>query len=219
MTRSKKRAPACPLEAFARCALSGQSVMLSVRHTSVCALGAVLLLGCSHRTQPDLSRGGALELVNRSRQFTPSVPQFSLSANQAECGVRRGLWTRAGMSDPIYDAVVGIRSRARYALTEKGRAVFSSISVSYSPPLAAAVRLSRSYRRTAAEITGIADVEPPLAGWHGKEVHFGWKWEWNEFPAESRLCIPEPQIQEGTALLRLYDDGWRVEEIIILSKS
>lgn len=173
----------------------------------------VLLFGCGPGKQEELTRGGALDSINKSSKFTPVTAEFALSKEQAQCGVQAGFWTVAGSNDSLDAALFGFRQR--YALTGKGRTVFASVNVGYSAREAARARLGSPHRRTAVRVTGIADYEPSLSGYHGKEATFEWRWEPTEIPEEVKQCIPTAlTVQNGTALFRLYDDGWRVEEIL-----
>ena len=179
------------------------------------ALAASLLLitGC---WPSQLDRGAALKSINASSKFSPDTDEFWLSRPQAQCGVQAGLWKVAPqrLTDIIDNAFYGFHYR--YALTAKGRTLFSEIGPNYLEPKVATVKLKIPHRLTALRVTGIADYEPSVAAYHGKEARFEWRWDDpNEFSDQLQQCIPSMfSVQGGVAHFRLYDDGWRVEEII-----
>jgi hypothetical protein len=174
------------------------------------AASLLLLTGCG---PAQLDRDAALKSINASSKFSPDTDEFSLSRAQTQCGVQAGLWKVAGSTNRIETFFWGFHYR--YALTAKGRTLFGDIGLSYSDPEVATVELGIPHRRTALQVTGIADYKPSLSDYHGKEATFDWKWDPNEFPDQLKQCVPRMfSIQRGIAHFRLYDDGWRVEEII-----
>jgi hypothetical protein len=94
-----------------------------------------------------------------------------------------------------------------YDVTPKGKTYFSFDMGS--------LQIKEPMSRRVIEVTGIADG-PGMLGPPGtiKDVQFTWKWNWDAVPKEVKQFLgPEPNPAKGEALLKLYDDGWRVEEL------
>jgi len=72
--------------------------------------------------------------------------------------------------------------------------------------------LAQKYERKVLEVTGLTEFDPPLEGWKGQEAFFKWQWQWAEFPEALRNCGTAPPAVDDKAVLRLYDDGWRLEK-------
>lgn len=59
------------------------------------------------------------------------------------------------------------------------------------------------------QVTGIATL-----GEDQRKVTFTWVWKWDSLTESMQKCLGEPPpALPGTALFRLYDDGWRVEHV------
>lgn len=173
---------------------------------NVVVLALALLLGCSHSR--DLSRSVALGVLNSSAKFTPAGPDFGLTPQQVSCGLKSGLWV-PGKAKPLVAFYLGV---APYILTSKGRAVITEIAPNVAYPSGAQGTLAVR-RRTAIEITGISDYQSD--SYRGKQVDFTWRWNADDMPDSLRACFPTAlSTHHGTALFRLYDDGWRVEQIV-----
>ncbi len=54
-------------------------------------------------------------------------------------------------------------------------------------------------------VTGIAN--------QGTDKLVEFNWDYRDFPFEIGICIPGGRSGTGSALMRLYDDGWRVGEL------
>jgi len=164
-------------------------------------------LGCK-RSARELTRREAFHLIRDSGKFSPETPTLIASPQEVECGIRQGFWQKKT------EHIFRVKTVTVLSLTPRGKAFFHRISPRYSYPGAGELVLATKYRRDVVEVLGIADVEPPLTGWKGKEAQFTWKWRWDEFPEVLRNCGTAPAAQEGQAYFRLYDDGWRVEYIL-----
>jgi hypothetical protein len=164
--------------------------------------------GCSHLTG-DLTRDQSAQMINGSQHFSPLNPRFSISGDQVSCGIQLGIWVKR-LPTPV-ESMLG--SYPHYALTAQGRRMFDEISLSLSQGFAQQVRMLTKYQRRVVEITGISDYEPPLAGWKGKEVQFTYRWDSAAFPDVSKRCLAPERLLRATAIMRRYDDGWRVEDV------
>ena len=163
------------------------------------------VVGCGGRSQ--LSRSEAGRVIQESTKFTPAdydVGGVTISADGFRAGLQQGFWK------PF--------SGNNYSCTRKGQEYFSgdcwlenyrfTITANYTPKVKALPRL-------VTDVTGIADG-PGTSGPPGttKQVVFSWKWDWDNIPKEVKPFLgPEPKPSNGQALLKLYDDGWRVEEV------
>jgi hypothetical protein len=109
------------------------------------------------------------------------------------------------------------------SLTPKGQKYFPAMFGYFDrsgnnrvPVLRAQVlRAKAPIGRHLTEVTGVTDG-PATAGPPGtlKEVEFKWAWVRDDVPKEVQPIF-EPDLGSGTgrALIKLYDDGWRLEAI------
>jgi hypothetical protein len=110
--------------------------------------------------------------------------------DQLQGGIKQGFWEQD--------------RDARLSLTPKGQTYFEEIGGMLG-------LVSKPLPRRVIEVTGVADGPSPATT---KEVQFTWKWDFGQIPNEVKSFLgPEPKPSEGAALLKLYDDGWRVEEL------
>ncbi|MBU4185842.1 MAG: DUF1566 domain-containing protein [Proteobacteria bacterium] len=132
----------------------------------------------------DLSRPKAYSLIADSREFGRSTDTIPLSSQGFSVGSKQHMWAQ---------------DRQGIQLTVYGKEYFESVD-------SISVKLKESVTFSLLEITGIADAPMPQGA---KQVHFQWKYENIPF-------IPKRYVIEGgtgTAMMRKYDDGWRLEEI------
>jgi len=148
--------------------------------------------------QRDLTRQKAAALIaQKMEEFSPAKPELMFNKDligdrDARLkGIREGLWYwRKPKRGPFLELT----------LTPKGKEFFEEVE-------GALVTLAKPYMPRVIEITGIADA-PFVTG--VKEVAF--TWEWQGVPDLVRAyCNVSPL--EGNALIRLYDDGWRIENL------
>ena len=166
----------------------------------LCFFLALILLSCG---STELSRSKAERLIAVSEAFGPDTPSLALKDTDIyQRGVREGYWT---LREVFY---YGFGNPKGFAadLTPKGKQIFASIANSQDeqPGLA---RLIQPFSRRIVDVTGIAE-NPSARGM--KEVSFTWAWV--GLPKEvTEYCETGPW--KGKATLRLYDDGWRVEQL------
>ena len=160
-----------------------------------------------------LSRSKAEKIIQASAKFTPG--QY-MARPELQDGLNKGLW-RVGP----FNYLAGVND---VVATEKGKTYFSSVggnAYRAGGGWQGWVSVQVSIPRHMVELTGIADG-PGMLGPPGtvKDVQFTWKWDWNDIPNEVKSFVPlqnssQPAapLSKGEALLKLYDDGWRLEEL------
>jgi hypothetical protein len=143
-----------------------------------------------------LDRSQAKRLIESFPEFTPVKSAYiRLSEPQIQQGQRLGLWEFGDDG---------------WGLTSKGKMYFDSFFGSRESPTC---YLGESVGRRVIEVTGLADG-PTIIGPPGtvKEAEFTWDWNLEKIPVgvKNALGLTEKQ---GGAVLRLYDDGWRVYRV------
>jgi len=192
-----------------------EELMKQAERLLLCATAIGLILagvGCS---RSGLTRAQAKELIQKS--FPPEECFFKVTGTTVE-----GMW-REGLLAPLPYST-------RLDLTPKGTQLFRAVGGGIDILDTADggyVRL-RSLERLVTEVTGITEQSPTA-----REVRFAWRYNWDAAPDEmKRLAAEFPKstphygirgldrspgcngsiAAEGVAILKLYDDGWRVEE-------
>lgn len=178
-----------------------------MRHVRTLAAGLLLGLtvsafaGCSSR---DLTREHAKKLIqDGGKQFnlvaddrTTGVGAINLSDNDVEWGMRRGYWTPQ-------NTLLGQQLR----LTPAG----STIGLQFGSQGMGSItlRLSRRVRGRVIDVTGISGAQDSSE----KIAEFTWQLETaNLTPVEQDLLKDRPPVQ-GKAAFKLYDDGWRLQDV------
>lgn len=177
------------------------------RRTSVAwVITLALLMTWSGCDRSELTRGKAKGLIQKSEQFSPAGLPQNLSDEAVRSGIRSGLWS-------VTLASFGFVSN--WSLTPKGSTYFSSVVV-WGDRTSLGGSATLKMTRQVVDVTGIADASE-LGGPSStiKGVQFTWKWNWDDVPSEVKALLQEPQtpVSKGEAELRLYDDGWRVEQV------
>lgn len=166
------------------------------RSAIVLILSLVLQVACSGANQPNqagsgatgqLTREVAARLIGQAPKFN-TVRSIALLREGQRGGVREGLWSEQRVLTPL------------------GRQYFAEVVFNIPDNLVSPVKPAT---RTVTEVTGIADH--PL-GPSVKEAQFRWKYEGLD-ELVARLTGQGSEPHTGEALLRLYDDGWRVEDV------
>ena len=148
---------------------------------------ALLLTSCG---SSDLDRGDAAALIERSAEFAQPVRSVGLVAGGFEEGHAQGFWDADGNPIPKTE-----RPFARRA---------SAWNLELLGPLS----------RKVSKITGIAPAISSLGGEAAggmKEAQFTWEYS-NVHGFARRFLV---RGGTGVAVLRSYDDGWRVEDVKI----
>jgi hypothetical protein len=148
--------------------------------------------GCGGKGQ--LTRGKAKDLIERSEGFKPTQTLRN-DGTRANKGVELGFWVH----DPW--------SSEGFKLTAKGSSYFGGVN-------RAEVSMLKPVSRRFVEITGMT-AAPGFSPDVAQSVTFTWKWDFDGYPPEVSDLIqgPTPTPNNGEAVLKLYDDGWRVENV------
>lgn len=166
---------------------------MRMRTMSVCVASSLVALGCSK----GITRDRAKELLEHHAELAQPVSSLTIVSRDAyEAGVLEGLW---GVDAGSY------MQNGSAVLTAEGQKHFSKLSVLGDRT----ATLVSPARRQVVEITGLADA--PI-GNAVKECKF--KWRYSGLSLIVGRYTGQADLQhDGHALLRLYDDGWRVEEV------
>ena len=139
-----------------------------------------------------LTRSNAMELINDHDKFITVMQLPFINTNEMfEAGVREDLWK----TDAFF----------KVELTNEGKRYFTEID---RTSLGTTLMLREVLFRRAVEITGITNgVSEGI-----REIEF--IWEYRELPEIiARYSGQRKGNYWGAALMRLYDDGWRVEKV------
>ncbi len=142
----------------------------------------------------DLTRSKAASLINKSENFS-STKGIALQ----EKGRRREpTYQDAGVVEGLFAASRESWAGSSIKLSEKGREYWNDDGSLKNPA-----------HREVVEVTGISDY--PM-GNGVKQVNFTWRYK--DLPSvAARYTGQGKKPHEGKALMKLYDDGWRVEEV------
>jgi hypothetical protein len=144
--------------------------------------------------QQGLSRATAKVLISRYSRFGAAPAMVITTPGEAvKAGVREGLWAEQGFGGLV--------------LTQEGRRYFAQAQgfPAYT------VILAQPARREVIEVTGIADAP---VGNSVKEVSFTWRYV-GLAEVVARYTGQGQSPHESKGALRLYDDGWRIEELML----
>lgn len=109
-------------------------------------------------------------------------------------GIREGIWVKSSRS--TYAVALSHYGEEYFKLDEENDTINGFV-------------LNDRSKRKIVEITGIADG-PKLIGEGIREVQFTWEYD---LPEVVERYFELGKIFQGAALMRLYDNGWRVEKI------
>jgi hypothetical protein len=147
----------------------------------------IVMVVSSAQSENRLTREQALTIINQHNVFTSKYNAVRLHQDGYSKGVQQGFW-RASQSN---QGMIEITQRARSIFTQ-----VTSNSVSLIQPVG--IR--------AVEVTGVTDS---LRGAGMKEAQF--IWEYQDLPSIAKRFVLRGG--SGVAEFRLYDDGWRIENL------
>jgi len=162
-----------------------------MRRFGLVVLFSVLLASCSGSAvfnSKELTRTRALALLNKSGKITPTQ-DILITHEAAKLGINAP-WLSPGMD------IVDEPAR-RYFLRYMDMGVRRA-------------KLRTPLRREMTEVTGISDA--PM-GQGIKEVDFMWRFSDDVPEFVTKYTGMSSLPREGRATFKLYDDGWRVEEV------
>jgi len=144
----------------------------------------------------ELSRSQAADLIHGSDQFSKTEQWAQLYAGAYEKGIENGLWT--GWTPD------GLKLK----FTAKGSELFPEVETYRSfGSVVARAQLSDHPIKTSAEVTGITLAPSRL----GQASVAQFTWRYIGLPLEVRRYVVDGG--SGEALIRMYDDGWRLEKL------
>ncbi len=158
--------------------------------------------GCS---TTGLDRGKARRLIESYKSFDVPVGRVDCRTEALEAAAKEGiLRVKKGRGSPFSFGEQYVPDR--WEIMPAGEKYFAEVD---DGTMSCTVKLAAPTKLRLVDVTGIADA-PFGTGTHMKEVRYTWT-----------LDLPEPVRRytgtkgegEGNAILRLYDDGWRVEEL------
>jgi hypothetical protein len=162
------------------------------------SLSLVLVLLFCASCSNSLSRDKAKALIQASDQFVQSgrrSAMFVISRDSFNQGVQRGYWESVTPNDAeahITSAGQRLFSRVMHSVSLQGNEEFSVVTH---------VWLNSSI----VEVTGI----------NGGQVEFTFVRNVDELPPDIRDIFRGQSPFKGSAILALYDDGWRVVQVIM----
>jgi hypothetical protein len=66
-----------------------------------------------------------------------------------------------------------------------------------------------TFPRVVDAVTGLGELSPSE-----RTVEFSWAWDLSKYSKETAACFWSGPIPGGRAIVRRYDDGWRVVEVV-----
>lgn len=194
------------------------SLILSGGMTALTLTTLTILSLVSGCTKPDLNRSTAKTLIEK--RFSPAQCAFRIPREVGatrvppvlEAGFREGFWYEFWGWAPRSPGGVPLGWIVdRVQLTPKGMTVFASLGFVDGD---AQVTLRAPIQRRVEEVTGIRD-DPSGPPGTAKLVTFTWSWNWDAVPDEVKRVVRQaPPVAQAAVLIRLYDDGWRVEGVV-----
>ena len=195
------------MEKVSRATGSGRSPSAARAVAWMCLFVLFPITMVSCRGSKELTRGKAKDLINASDAFKPQEGKLRLTEQEVQSGVAAGYWQEQPLMRgfPGYDL---------WSMTPRGHRLFVGFE---EPQIAGRITVNtrEHLKREISQVTGITQ----MTGLSGtpesseKEVDFTWNWDCHESPPEvQQFCKDQPALQ-GAALLKLYDDGWRVEAV------
>lgn len=146
---------------------------------------ALLLIGCTSTNSNDLTRSKSLSVLNNGTALPPQT-DVPVTQDAFELAKRDGLLGSQFLE-----------------LTPKGQQFFDKYWY-----YAGSATLKAPLKCEALEVTGITDG--PQAG--VKVVNFTWRYT-GTVDAVNRYTGTTGVNHQGQAVMKLYDDGWRVENV------
>jgi hypothetical protein len=153
----------------------------------------VSFLGCSPNSG-SVTRASTKALIEQTKDFQAQRAEIELTTEEFAAGEQAGYFHRGRAFGENY-----------FNLTPTGSQFFDVVRLWPGITLK-----TKTNVRRVVEITGIADDNQ---GGTEKEVKFTWGWNLEDFPPGLRPVFQE-KPKHGTAELRRYDDGWRVDRIV-----
>lgn len=158
---------------------------------------AITLSSCNFTTK-NLTRSKAASLIENSAKFSEVKSKINLHPNGLEKGFLHDMWG-------VVQGEPGTNYSIDYYALSPNQDVFQLIQATVLPGSIATVTMKKPVE-TQINVTGITDA-PIMQG--VKEAQF--TWEYTNLPSIVKRYVVRGG--SGVAYLRLYDDGWRIEDL------
>lgn len=168
--------------------------MKLIRFLSVLAIVTLAFSGCESKTS--LSRSKAKHLIETSKGFSTPISQIALTDDDVKQGISDGYWHEAN----------ALFLGTYLELTDKGKQAFKGFE-----PQAGGVRIldiRQEVRPLVGDVTGIADVSTTE-----KTADFTFHPDFSSLPLDLQAIFKNRRATAAQASFKLYDDGWRVEQV------
>jgi hypothetical protein len=143
------------------------------------------VVGCGKST--DLSRPKAKEIIEAAPIFKSGPAVVRLTPDLLAKGEQEGLWNGAFM-------------------TPKGERIFSGWG-----PESNVIKMRDNMSRSVIDVTGISASPFGESDEKSKWVNFTWNWNLKDLSPEAQQFLGNYPPRKYNALLKLFDDGWRLE--------
>jgi hypothetical protein len=161
----------------------------ATRFLILCSLAVIAtFIGCTDN-RGTLTRPDAARLVAQSAEFSKRSTIVHGNQDAAAKGVRQGAWD------------------AQFTLTGNGRQYFARVVQGLSGSVE--LTLASPVNQEVSEVTGITDAPEMLGGKGVKQIEFTWRYA--DLPSMAKRFASRGGT--GTAVARLYDDGWRIQDV------
>lgn len=167
-----------------------------MRRVGLLVLIALILACCS--SSRELTRGKAKQLIEASDAFKPRQAKVRLTDEEVKSGLKSGYWKEQQTFLGMFGSVL--------VLTAQGHQLFAG----FEPQIQGRILDTQEpATMQVLQVTGISDSGDPGQ----KEVDFMWNWNFHGSQPEVQQFFKEHPAQRGQGVLKLYDDGWRVEGV------
>ncbi len=178
----------------------------------------VLLAIAACRSSTTLSRGKAKALIEASRKYNPvclALTQEEIKAAQnakyltlLTVSTGYNMLTRGPLFTRTY-LRVSPDGEKYFTCPCKTPQQFEAGSTPWGG--GCPIQTVASVKPHVTEVSGITDVPDTMGG--GKLVEYAWSYDLDGLPSDIRGFFKSRQPQASNARFRLYDDGWRLQEL------
>jgi hypothetical protein len=177
---------------------------------------ALALLGVAACNSSTLTRSKAKTLIEGSRNYSPT--HLNLTEQEIGAGLKSNYLAQFSVSSgynilthgPLFTRTyvkVGPDGEKYFDCPCKTAQQFEAAAISGR----CAIATVATVQPHVIEVTGITDVPDAMGG--GKLAQYTWNYDFDSLPSEIRDFFKSRQPQAWNARFRLYDDGWRLQEI------
>lgn len=171
------------------------------------------VVACNSTT---LTRSKAKTLIERSPNYGPV--RLSLTEQEIRSGLKSNYLAQFSVSSGYNILTHGPLFTRTYVRVVPGGEKYFDCPCKTAQQFEAGALSGRCATATLAavqphviEVTGITDVPDAMGG--GKLAQYTWHYDFDTLPSEIRDSFKSRQPQAWNARFRLYDDGWRLQEL------